>query len=230
MSAHVLFVFVFVVPMETVDKGDDGIVLDTKEQHSSQEEEEDDGVSSSSWTEEQEREAQAYVEKTLESSLSKMYDSIDWSSFRVRLAVQPVSWRLEHIFVVPVLSRDAVCRDPALKGAYRRIEETYQENRDLGEIRRLAEELVETTSNAEGRTLLADLSVLCNESFLVQHRTTGDIVQGEEEDEERQEPLRQSRLATHLVRFEMDLQRGTSKAPQWQIIDWDDMLDGNVWY
>mmetsp|Transcript_32259 Transcript_32259/g.74103 ORF Transcript_32259/g.74103 Transcript_32259/m.74103 type:complete len:210 (-) Transcript_32259:177-806(-) len=209
--------------MEQIDQEEKGIQLDTKERPAE-------------WTEEQEKDASAYVQDTLEESLRQAYESLEEDvimPLHVQFHIEPISWQLEHIFVVPVLTRKAVQKDPSLQGTYRKMEETFQANGDFGEIRSMAERLVEQTQNAEGRTLLADLSILCRERFTIKRKQSDDdendgssgklLVQGSTGDHQ----------ATHLVRFEMEMKHddnGNKVPGDWQIIDWDDMLEGNVWH
>jgi hypothetical protein len=97
-------------------------------------------------------------------------------------------------------------------------------------------------------TIVAQVSIQCKEIFIVRDSITGDVLQGVDD--------LQPRDVTHLVRFEMILretlineddetnndgsknQGGQSnndddweiEIGRWQITDWDDLLDGNVFF
>ena len=97
-------------------------------------------------------------------------------------------------------------------------------------------------------TIVAQVSIQCKEIFIVRDIITGDVLQGVDDVEPRD--------VTHLVRFEMvlretlidedDENNDNSKKQKgqysnededweieigrWQITDWDDLLDGNVFF
>lgn len=97
-------------------------------------------------------------------------------------------------------------------------------------------------------TIVAQVSIQCKEIFIVRDVITGDVLQGVDDVEPRD--------VTHLVRFEMVLretlineddennddskkQKGRYsnededweiEIGRWQITDWDDLLDGNVFF
>ena len=88
---------------------------------------------------------------------------------------------------------------------------------------------------------MAQVSIQCKEIFCVRDVVTGDILQGHCGD------VIRPRDVTHLVRFEMVLREtlvdDNSKGQnneydddweveigRWQITDWDDLLDGNVFF
>ena len=70
-------------------------------------------------------------------------------------------------------------------------------------------------------TIICDVSIQCLEVFAIKDKNTGAIVSGSTEPEE----------VSHLVRFEVVANMdGTRHLGSWRIVDWDDMLNGNVWY
>ena len=75
-------------------------------------------------------------------------------------------------------------------------------------------------------TIIAQVAIHCREAFSVIDTGLGEVVQGDPDGK----PID----VTHLVRFEMvvqaSVQGGPSTLGKWQITDWDDLLDGNVWY
>eukprot|EP00984_Skeletonema_dohrnii_P028354 scaffold18322_cov96-Skeletonema_dohrnii-CCMP3373.AAC.6 len=92
------------------------------------------------------------------------------------------------------------------------------------------DELLETSAKLsdDGNgliTIIAQVSIHCREVFCVKDVATGEILQGYDD----QNP----RDVTHLVRFEIvveDELEPELKVGRWQITDWDDLLDGNVWF
>jgi hypothetical protein len=75
-------------------------------------------------------------------------------------------------------------------------------------------------------TIVAQVSIQCDEVFVVRDTETGDIVQGDANGNVND--------VTHLVRFEivvdMNAETGEVGIGNWQITDWDDLLDGNMFF
>jgi hypothetical protein len=77
-------------------------------------------------------------------------------------------------------------------------------------------------------TIVAQVLIECDEIFSVTDLTTGKIIQGDGE----------LRRVPHVVRLEVVVdtqkkygERGShNELGSWQITDWDDLLDGNIWY
>jgi hypothetical protein len=75
-------------------------------------------------------------------------------------------------------------------------------------------------------TIVAQVAVQCDEIFLVKDLESDTVLQGDASGEMTD--------VTHLVRFEIvvdiDSQTGKSEIGRWKITDWDDLLDGNVFW
>jgi deoxyribodipyrimidine photolyase len=79
-------------------------------------------------------------------------------------------------------------------------------------------------------TLILQVLVHCNEKFCVKDVTTDQVVQGHAD--------KKVRSVSHLVRLERVVthifldNRGPSgvELGSWQITDWDDLLEGNIWF
>jgi hypothetical protein len=71
-------------------------------------------------------------------------------------------------------------------------------------------------------TVIADVSIDCIEMFHVKDKKTGEIsIIGSTKPEK----------VTHLVRFEVEMSLGDKRwLGSWKIVDWNDALEGNVWY
>ena len=209
--------------MDQIEKGTSGIDLDTTN-HGPTNDTDNTNKSTDTDTvlsEEQAAESAAYVDKTLEKTLVDMYRSLDGPAWIVQLRMEPISWKLENIFPMPVLTRELTERKPSFKGYHTQMERIWREEQDLNKVTEMARSLKEAAEHTKGRTLVADLSVVCEEIFFVKDRATGEVLQGHDE------PIR----TTHLIRFEKYSEEGEKKTQgDWKIVDWDDMLEGNRWY
>lgn len=180
----------------------------------------------------------------IESTLISLYRSAHTfgkHKLEINLQSRPKAARLESLFVFPFLTRKEVEDHLHLKHCYRNIvkaiqTKTMEAGRELSfyEIGNVvAEELDQLSAkqmrrNASGNmqiTIVAQVSIQCDEIFKVVDTEIGDVVQGDKDGKIND--------VTHLVRFEMvvemtkegDVQLGT-----WQITDWDDLLDGNMFF
>lgn len=219
--------------MSEIDKDDEGIKIDTQslsvaavdeQQKESEEKEEPKTIESElEWSDEIASEMKAYVERTLEQSLRTKYDDIDTTSFDLVLSVQPIFHGLQSAYVIPVLTRESSTKDPALKETYRELDKAIAERTaTYDEIEQMVHELRSKSENPGARTIVADVIVACKERFLIKDKQTGEIVQGSEEDQD----------VVHLVRFEMETSKGNDgrRFGDWKITDWDDLLEGNLFY
>jgi hypothetical protein len=200
--------------MESIDKEDDGIEIDTSKLD----------LLSTEWTDEKSQEATGYVDSMLEETLRSKYAAIDLSQYDFKLKLQPLNYELEHAYVIPVLTRDAVARDPSLLQLYQQLDESIIANASsYDEVKNQVEELIEKAGNSRQTfTLVVDVSIECLEDFAVTEKDSGQVVAGQVADQEQQTVL-------HLVRFEMLITK-IHTLGSWIISDWDDMLDGNVWH
>lgn len=160
---------------------------------------------------------------------------------RIRLQTTPTAARLESLMIVPCLTREHVENTPAYRHSFRNIwkclERREQElGRKLGmtevvnEVATEMQELAQRTAGSDGvlhSTLIAQVSIRCDEVFTVRDIDLGEVVQGDPE----------SRVndVVHLVRFEMVVGarvdgEGYTEIGSWQITDWDDLQGGNVFF
>ena len=159
----------------------------------------------------------------------------------INLQSKPKEARLQSLFVFPFLTRKEVEDHLHLKHSYRNIvkaiqTKTMEAGRELNfyEIGNVvAEELDHLSAKQMGRnssgnmqiTIMAQVSIQCDEVFKVVDTEIGDVVQGDKDGKVND--------VTHLVRFEMvvDLTKeGEVQLGTWQITDWDDLLDGNMFF
>ena len=168
------------------------------------------------------------------------------SDVNIVLKTEPVGAEIESMFPVFGLSRSLVQDHPNLRHSYRnlakRIERKHKEKQLEGkqklnflEIATIVaegmDELMETSAKLsdDGNaviTIIAQVSIHCREVFCVKDVATGEILQGY--------PDNKPRDVTHLVRFEIvvkdDMLEPQLEIGRWRITDWDDLLDGNVWF
>lgn len=169
----------------------------------------------------------------------------------VLLQTQIVSAKLENLHSVPFLTREIVQHNPNLAGSINEIitnavfknQVQHQPILDTiysatEEFEVLSQKIVRSSSdsladnssfsdaNLVSCTIVAQVTILCKEKFRTIDVRTGECVQGDRNAKER--------LVPHLVRFERvtryNLGTGKYFIGQWKITDWDDLLDGNIWY
>lgn len=73
--------------------------------------------------------------------------------------------------------------------------------------------------------IVAQVLVRCKEVFCIKDCDTGEIIQGYNDAMPRDVP--------HLVRFEMVVRESSYEGLEigrWQIVDWDDLLEGNIFF
>jgi len=190
----------------------------------------------------------------LEPTLISLYRSAHTygkHKLRIQLYSKPNQARIESMFVLPFLTRREVEDNLSLKHSYRNIVKALQQ-KSAKEARELSyfeigsivlEKLDEMSTKQMQRrkasgldpangssstmqiTVVAQVSIDCDEVFVVKDIETGDVVQGD--------PNGNINDVTHLVRFEIvvDLSdKGEVTIGNWQITDWDDLLDGNLFF
>lgn len=193
-------------------------------------------------TEEDKQASSEYIESMIEDSLLQLYPVLPSlptaeTHHQIYFQLRPIASRLENAFLVPSLTRDDVKSIPELRGSYSKIEDEWKNSQSTSILRDMAEELHKKTDHGGSkRSLIVDVSVDCLEAFQIRNRETGDIVQGHgigEENPELGSSIREEAV-THLVRFEVETMKGEKPGERilgsWQIIDIDDMLNGNVWH
>jgi hypothetical protein len=179
-----------------------------------------------SLTDKKENSSPSLMKSLLDETLWMKYQSLDPATVNMRLQIIPVNSRIEHAFVVPVITRASVKDQPSLKGSYRQMEIEFQKNQDIDQARKLAGDMIDATGNIGVRTVIMDVSIDCIEVYRIKDAATGEILHGNDEHEE-------GRPVTHLVRFEMVTlpgERGERVQSAWQVVDWDDLFENNQWY
>mmetsp|Transcript_3750 Transcript_3750/g.7876 ORF Transcript_3750/g.7876 Transcript_3750/m.7876 type:complete len:457 (+) Transcript_3750:128-1498(+) len=194
----------------------------------------------------------------LQRNLRQLYQSArehsNPSKVNIVLRTVPQSAQIESMFPVFGLSRSLVDNHPNLRHTYRNLrkglerrnkEAVLSGRRGLNplEVGKYAmnslNEVLERSAKLAGDgnasiTLVAQVSINCKEIFCVRDVESGEIIQGHGD--------AQPRDVTHLVRFEMVIKEKLVAADEpedgdwemqigrWQISDWDDILDGNVFF
>ena len=182
----------------------------------------------------------------LQNSLKTLYQSARQHShpnkINILLKSQPLSAHIESMFPIFGLSRVLVQNHPNLRHTYRNLaKEIQQKEREAGtklnpiEVGQivmngfvsLMDQSAKLSLDGHGViTIIAQVSIKCREIFCVTDVESGEFLQGDG----------QARDVTHLVRFEIVLRENFDNGPwdmeigRWQITDWDDLLEGNVWF
>lgn len=184
----------------------------------------------------------------LQYSLRNLYQSARQHShpnkINIILRSQPQYAIIESMFPIFGMSRNLVQNHPNLRHSYKNLvrdiqHKEHEVERKLNPIEvgsiisnglvSLMDQSAKLSSNGKGViTIIAQVSIQCREIFSVKDIESGEILQGEGDG--------QARDVTHLVRFEIVLTENFDKGPfdmdigRWQITDWDDLLEGNVWF
>jgi len=189
------------------------------------------------------------LQDMLETNLQSLYHSAHStakSKLKIHLECQPKSAHLISLFTVPLLTREEVRRTPSLQNLYpdlyhklllKAMEELERSNGQKTSLswRHVYDEIKEFVEDKVGKqddegviqmTVVAQAVIECDEVFYVRDVGSGEIVQGDGDGKVNE--------VLHLVRFEMvvdwDWQRREMHTGNWQITDWDDLLDGNIYY
>ena len=159
---------------------------------------------------------------------------------QIRLQMNTVSAKIESLIFLPSLTRKHVEQTPALRHSYRKIykdlvRKEIEQGSKLG-MQQVCTEVMDHIENLAGRTInkdgwvestvIAQVSVQCQEIFTVRDVELDEIVQGD--------PESRVNNVCHLVRFEIVVRSHAAadkfELCSWQITDWDDLLGGNIWY
>lgn len=169
-----------------------------------------------------------YLNSMVDKNLLARYQLVDKKSIHLKLSVKPTSAKLQHIFAIPLLTREIVEQKPQLKGGYLRIEKEFEETKSYDRVREMTYALAdEVGRDSFKRTVIAEAAIQCLEFFQVKDATTGEILMGMQDGEVEEEVV-------HIVRFEVvtdkrEHEKGR-EVGNWKIIDWDDLLEGNVFH
>ncbi|EED90836.1 predicted protein [Thalassiosira pseudonana CCMP1335] len=174
-------------------------------------------------------ETNEYLNVMFDKKLLQQYKHINPQNTQLKLTIRPLEATLCSIFAVPMLYREIVEEKPHLKGGYQRIEKAFKESKSYEKVKELTYELAdEIGKDSYKRTVIAEATIRCMEFFQVKDRRSGDVVEGMQDGAEEEEVV-------HVVRFEVvtDKRRDGElgrEVGNWKIIDWDDMLDGNIFH
>lgn len=236
----------FRVPIDIIDIDDDesgdgfgSVSIDTTKLS-------DDASKEEEMSEEDMEETNALVQAMLEENLLAVYQNLDPSRIRIKFKMQPISCQFESALVVPMFTRQHVKQNPSLKGAYQKIEAEFIDSGSVQKVREMAEKLHKKAGSTGERALIAEVSIDCMESLEVYDAESGALIQegsfavtdsssagddGKKKGDGEEQPMQS---VQHLVRMEMVTSRaaepGARNTGSWQIIDWDDFLEGNVWH
>lgn len=162
-------------------------------------------------------------------------EDFPYPKYSIQLETKPYDAELISLYPIPILTRENTRQNPELKLEARRILQEYFLTGGINQFMVNCMSLAEKTArlnNEESSSLLVQTTVTaqvllkCKESFLVKDLETDEIIQGDG----------LVRDVYHLVRFEQiyrnDLAQGYGLVDQgnWKIVDWDDLLDGNIFY
>lgn len=192
----------------------------------------------------------------LQSNLIELYRSAlqqhssslrhEQNSFHVKLQTRPLSAHIQSFYFVPFLTRCHVESNSNLEYGINAIMKSFLKDTDIENTsgmelgRKFIAKLMEMEDRLTGSedfynfTIVAQVSVVCREVFEVRcfssskgcENDAGELLQGTDGVE---------RDVVHLVRFEKEIKfcKNTGKNMEdgsWQITDWDDILDGNIWF
>ena len=184
----------------------------------------------------------------LEENLRSLYESAHKhgkTQLKMELQCKPRSSEFLSLLWIPFLTRDAIDREPTLRGAIPSMYQSIvQEEIELGrslspvELFRRVMSHGLNLSNSQmvqheefatlESTLIAQALVHCDEIFRVIDLGSGKVVQGRADGK--------IRRVSHVVRLEVvtrtkiTMWGPTTEVGSWQITDWDDMLGGNIWF
>lgn len=238
----------FRVPIDIIDIADDesgdgfgSVSIDTTKVSN-------DGNGEDVMSEDDMEETNALVEAMLEEDLLAVYQNLDPTKIQIKFKMQPISCQFESALVVPMFTRQHVKQNPSLKGAYQKIEAEFVDSGSVQKVREMAEKLHKQAGSTGERALIAEVSIDCMESLEVYDAESGALIQegsfpvtdsdsssvGDDGEKKGDGDEQQMQSVQHVVRMEMVTSRaaepGTRHMGSWQIIDWDDFLEGNVWH
>jgi len=189
------------------------------------------------------------VDDMIEGSLKTLYQAAHESgrqNLQITLQTNPVGAHFISCFWIPYLTRQQVKDKPAMKRTFYNMRDTVEHELELSgktpstidamtatmkELDKLARRQTkdyEQHSCVESTVVLLVL-VECDEIFSVVDLETSKVIQGHED--------HKIRRVNHVVRLEQvanwvmhDTQGFFVENGPWQITDWDDLLEGNIFY
>lgn len=191
-------------------------------------------------------------EYMMEEKLRKLYEAsheFGKDSMRIILQTEPVHCELVSLLFIPYITRQAVHDAPSLKHSFKNMFREVEKKRinpETGEpinfvqLVREAFKTFEVYVNSRAQfnrddgyasmesTVIAQVLITCDEVFSVTDVATGMIMQGNGK----------KQRVSHLVRLEVPIKerippdggKPLFEVGSWQIVDWDDLEDGNIWF
>lgn len=149
------------------------------------------------------------------------------SPLHLTLKSKPVSSRLHRLYSFPFLSRDAVKEEPSRKNKYLNVIVDSQMQGPVETGRKLfafADQLIAERGLMQ-TTVIAEVVVVCEETFYVKDLTNSEIIQGNTKEQ----------TVPHVIRMEMDVLVDVVNEEEewlqsnWRIADVDDLVGGRWW-
>eukprot|EP01083_Nonionella_stella_P200250 733545_1 len=141
-------------------------------------------------------ESNEYLHGMMDKKLISEYNNgIDTENMQLKLSLQPIEAKLEHIFAIPVpgLTREVVEENPYLRANIYRLHHAYEET---GFDEHYFDLLTDFAKNGpEKRTIIAEAAIKCNEFYQLTD-ANGTVIDGMEDDEPAEEVV-------HIVRYEV---------------------------
>ncbi len=188
----------------------------------------------------------------MEKKLRKLYEAsheFGKDQMKIVLQTEPVHFELVSLLFIPYITRQAVNDAPSLKHSFRNMFRQVEKKRldsetgqpiNFVQLVREAFRIFEEYANSRAHfnpdegyaemdsTVIAQVLITCDEVFSVTDVETRMIMQGNG---------KQQRVF-HLVRLEVPVKEHISQdggkplfeIGSWQIVDWDDLEDGNIWF
>ena len=219
----------------TLDSNRDTTISSSSSTEDSSDNTSTEDISAENSNDEMSLEDNAYLNSMMDQLLLQQYQHLlDYKQqhhqhpISIHLSLKPIKAQLENIFAVPMLTREIVASKPHLKGGYQRLEAVFKETKSYNEVKQKTYELAEQVGlESAKRTVTAEATITCLESFQVKDLESGKVLQGMEDGVDEEEVV-------HLVRFEMVTDRGEDNGKReggnWKLIDVDDLLEGNVFH
>lgn len=184
----------------------------------------------------------------MEEKLRKLYEAshkFGRDQMRIVLQTKPIDCELVSLMTIPFLTREAVKKDHSLRNAYQKVYRALTQGEidnaepmsifefgragyaQVSEFAKTRVQIQDDYGMLES-TVIAQVLVTCDEKFAVTDVATGTLIQGNVD----------TQTVTHLVRLEVVVlqkmklggDEDTIEVGSWQIVDWDDLLGGNLWF
>ena len=209
---------------------------------------ESNGGKKSDTSNEQEEEEYNMLQRNLRQLYQSARQHSHPSKVNIVLKTVPQSATIESMYPLFGLSRSLVEDHPNLRHTYRNLMQRLQKQHkeamlagkkrlnilEVGQfviegLQEIMENSAKLSRDGNGAiTIISQVSIDCKEVFCVRDVESGEVIQGYDDC--------QPRDVTHLVRFEMLVRFDSMEEDweleigRWQITDWDDLLDGNVFF